>query len=512
MDTSHRLLEQPAERLDAEYKTWLDLDQPRHQAILARAAIALANSGGGTIVLGFASGTHGLLSPCDQEAPADTRGTYTSERIQRCIAKYADPPFEVEVHYLQRAGNTVVHPIVEVPRSVAEPVVAARSDPDEASLKKGTLYMRRSGPETSPPRTAYDWRTLIEGIIQRRQEVGTKATVAGPGDPTMAPTQPPRLRTVRDRMSSVAPPPAPQSSPVPELDSSERYVFEHPISPARVERLREGIRQQLDTTMPMFTLTKLAGVRRRREVFDDALRFGLRRLSFKGPFVDGSNWIEVREREFALTIDEFLMKQFGELLVARLNAETIVARTSADIRRFVLEGSTKMRLSGGNPDLLVIVEPRTSDRIERVLLEDRLWWTEPRVLRGQPLRDLTFVHGAIHGLPTLQIFGLPDDVPPALFVVDMSDFELVLTNIAAEVDDYLGFNVEPVDERTARSMLDERPSLRTDLYRGKNHEDGAFSLEEAVLHLQLMAVYDLTVAGEMRERHVPRTIGARLGV
>jgi len=45
------LLQFPVERLTVEYKSWLNLDDQPGKATLAKAAIALANEGGGVIVL-----------------------------------------------------------------------------------------------------------------------------------------------------------------------------------------------------------------------------------------------------------------------------------------------------------------------------------------------------------------------------------------------------------------------------------------------------------------------------
>ena len=47
------LLEFPVEKLKVEYKSWLKLDENPGRATLAKAAIALANEGGGVIVLGM---------------------------------------------------------------------------------------------------------------------------------------------------------------------------------------------------------------------------------------------------------------------------------------------------------------------------------------------------------------------------------------------------------------------------------------------------------------------------
>jgi len=65
------LLYFPSESLAIEYKSWLDLTDTAGRATLAKAAIALANEGGGIIVLGMredvgeggALGSHGRDLP-----------------------------------------------------------------------------------------------------------------------------------------------------------------------------------------------------------------------------------------------------------------------------------------------------------------------------------------------------------------------------------------------------------------------------------------------------------------
>ena len=52
-DELRSLLETPSESPSVEYKSWLDLTQNPGKAILSKAAIALANDGGGIIVLGM---------------------------------------------------------------------------------------------------------------------------------------------------------------------------------------------------------------------------------------------------------------------------------------------------------------------------------------------------------------------------------------------------------------------------------------------------------------------------
>jgi len=70
------LLTAPAEALNVEYKTWLDLKgNDEHKADLAKAAIAIANEGGGYIVIGMHEERPNLMS--------ETRPPRTSPHTNR---------------------------------------------------------------------------------------------------------------------------------------------------------------------------------------------------------------------------------------------------------------------------------------------------------------------------------------------------------------------------------------------------------------------------------------------
>jgi predicted HTH transcriptional regulator len=97
IDDLEPLLAAPAEALDVEYKCWLDLrSNDEHKALLAKAAIALANEGGGFIVVGFSEDRPHLISePC----PADiTR--YDADLINGIIRRFASPSFHCKLTLL----------------------------------------------------------------------------------------------------------------------------------------------------------------------------------------------------------------------------------------------------------------------------------------------------------------------------------------------------------------------------------------------------------------------------
>jgi hypothetical protein len=512
------LLRQPGEKRDVEHKQWLDLHMPHHQAVLAKALIALANFGGGQIVIGFKSGENGVLSVCDDEAPGNHGTVYAPEAIQGVVSRYLTHEFEVTCDYIVRPGSSMVHPIICVPSDVREVVFAKRASADGTTLARARLYTRLPGPRSDTPATADEWRNFIDGLVKRRSDdlIGLLTSLsalpegaggrerAGRVDDERSPK-----RSVRDRMSDV---PAPRFSiptgeqPLDLLEPNERFVFENPVSDAKVVALRESIRDHLDRSMPTFKLFELVGTRSRLHAYDESFVFGLTHVSFKGPFVDRSSWAEVRDHQFALAIDEYLRHQWAELLAERAQDAPPVARSVESLQRFVEDASDELHRAGGQPDLVVLLEP-SEDDVNRLFMHERAWWDAPTVIRGTDVRDVTYLNGHLGQLPVLQIHGA-DVERPLLAIVDLSDYELLLANVGESEDHYLSLNVAALTEEEAQEWQLKSPAVAQSLYKGKHHTDGAYSTEEAVLRLQLMARYRMYAAGEIKERHRPRTISA----
>ena len=57
------LINEPRETLDVEVKEWLDLTDNDHRAMIAKEIIALANHGGGFLVIGFKEKPDGTFQP-----------------------------------------------------------------------------------------------------------------------------------------------------------------------------------------------------------------------------------------------------------------------------------------------------------------------------------------------------------------------------------------------------------------------------------------------------------------
>ena len=163
------LVDTPRERLDVEYKAWLDLNDDETRAKLARHLCALTNYGGGFLVFGInddmtSSGT------CPSNA-----GHYNQDTLSGIIKRFLRPAFQVTVHEVESALTGVIHPVVWVPPHEAVPVCSVRDGPQQKSGKTtgitmGTYYTRAPGPESEVITKPELWEPIIQRcVIHKRQ-------------------------------------------------------------------------------------------------------------------------------------------------------------------------------------------------------------------------------------------------------------------------------------------------------------------------------------------------------
>ncbi|KAA0593167.1 hypothetical protein J2848_005268 [Azospirillum lipoferum] len=159
------LVDRPRESLNIEVKRWIDLGDKAGAATIAKAAIALANHGGGFILLGFEELSDGSFQ-VGQPVPSFL-DAYSQDVIARVVASYAEPAFQVQVTHIRRSGaDGTVHPVVIVPGSHRVPIQAKKGSPDQKTLIAGRVYIRRPTPESAEPATAGDWRDLFDRCIR----------------------------------------------------------------------------------------------------------------------------------------------------------------------------------------------------------------------------------------------------------------------------------------------------------------------------------------------------------
>ena len=189
------LLIDPRERLDFEIKNWLDLTgNSDDKATLAKAMIAIANHGGGFIALGLEETGGGVREAQDR---ANTLDRYNQDIVNGIVQRYCDPSFHCAVHFVPGPENGVF-PVIRVPGGHGVPVIARRDSPNGSTLRQNAVYVRKPGPRSEIPRSAQDWKTLLERCVRNQREElisEIRDLIIGAVPQTNHPTREERLQT-----------------------------------------------------------------------------------------------------------------------------------------------------------------------------------------------------------------------------------------------------------------------------------------------------------------------------
>ena len=162
------LINNLSERLDVEVKNWLNgLKSNEDKSTLAKEIIALANSGGGFIFIGFDD--QGDKFPEIQPQIGEP-AAFTQDGIASVVEKYVSPPCQCSVSYHQQTNSDIDHPVISVPGYHRTPVFANHGSPDNKKLQLGTVYVRRPGGASERAKTQDDWEKLLDRLVKARQE------------------------------------------------------------------------------------------------------------------------------------------------------------------------------------------------------------------------------------------------------------------------------------------------------------------------------------------------------
>lgn len=161
------LLARPREQLDIEIKCWVDLGDDSQRANIAKAIIAIANHGGGFVIVGLAENDSGQFHP--DSNPPDCILLLTQDNLQDALQKYLEPAIQCRVHHVDHPDGHGVFPIVVVPGGHRAPIKAKRGSPD-GKLVKDRVYIRRPGPKSEEPQTTAEWDELFERCIRARKD------------------------------------------------------------------------------------------------------------------------------------------------------------------------------------------------------------------------------------------------------------------------------------------------------------------------------------------------------
>jgi len=177
------LLRNPAEDLSFEIKEWLDLGDNAHKAKLAQAIIALANHGGGALLLGYAQQPDGTFIPAEPR-PENLSG-YAADIINDISRSYLNPPVHCEVRHIAHPVSGDLFPVINVPGGHQIPIMARRGGPQgQSSLQAGRTYIRRVGPSSEEPQSPEEWRILLDRCIRAgRDELVDRIRLIVAGQP-----------------------------------------------------------------------------------------------------------------------------------------------------------------------------------------------------------------------------------------------------------------------------------------------------------------------------------------
>ena len=162
------LLSDPRETLDVEIKSWLGLTcNGDHKAKLAKALLALANHGGGFVIIGLEGTDTGYTTAPGRPVNLDA---YSQEVVSGIVYNYAEPAFHCEVHHVRHPTSNVIHPIIVVPGGHRVPIRAKRNGPNDRIVQQYAVYIRRPGPQSALPITGREWDELFAKCLRERRD------------------------------------------------------------------------------------------------------------------------------------------------------------------------------------------------------------------------------------------------------------------------------------------------------------------------------------------------------
>lgn len=153
------LVQQGEETLDVEFKGPLDLSTEDHKDDLAKSLLAMANHGGGYVIIGVDAKQR-------KQSAATGANLPTHDDIIRVVSSYADPTFHCNVHKI--SPNGVKCAVVVVPGGHPTPIRAKRDGPKHVKINR--YYVRKPGPASEEARTPEEWNRIIQRCIRNRRD------------------------------------------------------------------------------------------------------------------------------------------------------------------------------------------------------------------------------------------------------------------------------------------------------------------------------------------------------
>ena len=249
-----------------------------------------------------------------------------------------------------------------------------------------------------------------------------------------------------------------------------------------------------------------AGSKVRSDAYRPEFRFGKKKLWPKGILVEGSQWVDIRVyvHTFARAFTDFLLGGWVEVLEAREVTHDLPIDGAAAVISFVESAASDLRAEGGTPDLVLL----TGVHPFRVDLAQRMDYGKPLQIRGNGVSEAVWGRGLIAQIPVHDLIMIGGEA--RISVVDLTDFELRRTPAALDSTHEVSVVVDEINEQRAAQLLASRPDLAGSLARFRPEKPAPATLAEQIVTLQLLVELETVAAGNVWERHRPRTKSARV--
>ena len=154
------LLHLGTETPNLDYKETLDISSRNGRAKVAKDVIAMANSGGGIIIVGVAEKTKGHFERVGL-SPEELEDLEVS-LVNKSLRGFMDPSFHIAVRRVPDGEKTFV--FLEVSAEKNLPILAKKKN-ESASLYKGRLYIRTNAAESAEITDSSEFRSFLQKFI-----------------------------------------------------------------------------------------------------------------------------------------------------------------------------------------------------------------------------------------------------------------------------------------------------------------------------------------------------------
>ncbi len=120
------LVDNPIETLHVELKRWLDLTDQAVRAKTARHLAALANHGGGYLIIGIDD-----QRQLDEACHPGSLAAFTSDQFTGVIDRYLTPAFQCDVYHVAPIAGGKPCVVVRVPGHGSVPICARANGPND---------------------------------------------------------------------------------------------------------------------------------------------------------------------------------------------------------------------------------------------------------------------------------------------------------------------------------------------------------------------------------------------